>query len=343
MGAQPVAILGTGLVTAVGMSTVSSCCAFRTKATNPSETGFIDSCGDRVLAHAVDLDRPRPALAKLARMASLAIAEALQDLDRSHWPRLAMLLCAAEPERPGRQDGLDERLLPLLQDELGVVFGKGSALVARGRVGVAVALARARQLLPSAERGVLIVGVDSLLSRPALSHFDREDRLLTADNSNGFMPGEAAGALWVGHAAGLEAPFLCTGIGFGVEPAPIGSGEPLRAEGLTQAIKASLGEAGRQMHEMAFRITDLSGEHFYFKEAALALARTMREPAESFDLWHPAECTGEVGAASGATVIAAAMEACRKGYAPGPRMLAHWSGDSGQRAAVTLEFAGSAP
>lgn len=343
MGAQRLDILGTGLVTAVGTSTAASCCAFRTKAANPSKTEFIDSCGNWVMAHAVYLDKPWRALTKLAKMASMAITEALHELDLKHWQRLPLLLCVAEPDRPGRQDGLDERLLPLIQNELGVSFGKGSALVARGRVGVAVALARARQLSPTEEFGVLIVGVDSMLSWPTLNHFDREDRLLTEANSDGFMPGEAAGALWVGNGVGRKATLLCTGIGFGVEPAPIGSGEPLRADGLTQAIKASLAEAGRQMHEMAFRITDLSGEHYYFKEAALALTRTMREQKETFDLWHPAECTGEVGAASGATVVAAAVEACRKAYAPGHRILAHWSSDEGQRAAVTLELAGAAP
>ena len=152
------------------------------------------------------------------------------------------------------------------------------------------------------------------------------------------MPGEGAGALWIGAGEARSPQLLCTGIGFGREPAHIDSGEPLRGDGLTQAIKASLDDAGRQLHDMDFRITDNSGEQYYFKEAALALTRTLRQRKEVFDIWHPAECTGETGATSGAAVIATAREACLKGYAPGPKVLAHWANDSGHRAAVTLEL-----
>jgi 3-oxoacyl-[acyl-carrier-protein] synthase-1 len=103
-----------------------------------------------------------------------------------------------------------------------------------------------------------------------------------------------------------------------------------------------LEDAGRQLHDMDFRITDNSGEHYYFKEAALALSRILRQGKDVFDIWHPAECTGEAGAASGVAVIAAAREACLKGYAPGRNILTHWANDAGQRAAVTLEFQAAA-
>jgi 3-oxoacyl-[acyl-carrier-protein] synthase I len=339
MISRPVTILGTGLVTSVGLTAAASCCAFRAKVTNPFETGFIDSSGAWIMAHQVTLDRPCSGLAKLAKMAALAIEDALQDLARDLWHRLPLLLCVAEAERPGRMAGLDDELITRIQSELSVSFAQPSAVVPHGRVGVAVALAQARHLLGKASTpGVLIVSSDSLLSWPTVSHFERSDRLLTESNSNGFMPGEGAGALWVGAVAARSTQLLCTGIGFGREQAHIDSGEPLRADGLTQAIKASLADAGRPLHEMDFRITDNSGEAYYFKEASLALSRTLRESKESFDIWHPAECTGETGAASGVAVIAAALDACRKAYAPGPRILTHWANDGGQRAAVTLEF-----
>ena len=339
MNSRPIAILGTGLVTSVGLTTAACCCAFRAKITNPFETGFIDSNGAWIMAHQVSMDRPYSGLTKLAKMAALAIEEALQDLNKDQWHRLPLLLCVAEAERPGRMAGLDDQLLTQIQSELGVSFAQPSALVPQGRVGVAVALAQARALLGSTDiRGVLIVSADSLLSWPTLSHYEREDRLLTEANSNGFMPGEGAGALWVGAVDGRSPQVLCTGIGFGREPAHIDSGEPLRADGLTQAIKASLADAGRQLHDMDFRITDNSGEQYYFKEASLALSRTLRQPKEAFDIWHPAECTGEAGAATGAAVLATARQACLKGYAPGRNILTHWANDAGQRAAVTLEF-----
>lgn len=343
MSARPIAILGTGLVTSVGLTAAACCCAFRAKISNPFETPFIDSSGAWIMAHQVSLDRPWPGLTKLAKMAVLAIEEALDGLNRDEWHRLPLLLCVAEAERCGRMAGLDDQLLTQIQSELGVSFAQTSALVPHGRVSVAVALAQARALLGStAIPGVLIVSADSLLSWPTLSHYEREDRLLTESNSNGFMPGEGAGALWVGAVEGRSTQLLCTGVGFGREPAHIDSGEPLRADGLTQAIKASLDDAGRQPHDMDLRITDNSGEQYYFKEASLALSRTLRQRKEDFDIWHPAECTGEAGAASGVAVIATAREACLKGYAPGRNILTHWANDAGQRAAVILEFRGAA-
>ncbi|MFN0314422.1 MAG: hypothetical protein ACKVQA_05220 [Burkholderiales bacterium] len=343
MSARPLTIRGTGLVTSVGLTAAASCCAFRARITNPCETQFIDSSGAWIMAHQVNLDRPCAGLTKLAKMAALAIDEALQDIDQEQWHRLPLLLCVAEAERPGRLEGLEDQLLTQIQGELGVSFAQQSAVVPLGRVGVAVALAKARALLDLPNSlGVLIAGTDSLLSWPTLSHYEREDRLLTESNSNGFMPGEGAGALWVGAGEGHLPQLICTGIGFGRETAHIDSGEPLRADGLTQAIKASLEDAGRQLHDMDFRITDISGEQYYFKEASLALSRTLRQRKEEFDIWHPAECTGECGAASGVAVIAAAREACHKAYAPGHNILTHWANDAGQRAAVTFEYRAAA-
>lgn len=339
MSSRPVAILGVGLVTSVGLTAAACGCAFRAKVTNPIETQFIDSSGAWIKAHQVTLERPCSGHSKLVKMAALAIEEALHAFKRDQWNRLPLLLCVAESDRPGRVADLDNLLMAQLQNELGVTFAQGSALVPHGRVGVAVALVQARALMDQSKmQDVLIVCADSLLSWPTLSHYERADRLLTEANSNGFMPGEGAGALWVGRVEARSAQLVCTGVGFGSETAHIDSGEPLRGNGLRQAIRASLKDAGCQLHDMDFRVTDNSGEQYYFKEAALALSRTLRQVKDTFDIWHPAECTGEIGAASGVAVVIAAREACFKGYAPGHHILSHWANDAGQRAAVTLEF-----
>ena len=338
MKAAPIAILKTGLVTSVGLTAPSSCAAIRGKVSNPSETRFIDSGGEWIMAHQVTLDQPWRGLSKLTKMAAMVIEEAMADVPRNERAQIPLLLCVAEPDRPGRLDGLDDRLFADIQVELGAKFAPQSAIVAHGRVGVAVALAQARALLVSGCARVLVAAADSLLTWPTLSHYERQDRLLTARNSNGFMPGEGAGALLVGAGEGWAGELVCTGIGFGREAAHLDSGEPLRAEGLSLAIKAALADAGCAMHDVDFRITDLSGEQYYFKEAALALSRTLRQRKEEFDLWHPAECTGEQGAAAGLAVVALADTACRKGFTKGPNILAHMANDAGQRAALSLRF-----
>ena len=131
---------------------------------------------------------------------------------------------------------------------------------------------------------------------------------------------------------------LCTGVGFGTEKAHIRTEEPLRGEGLTNAIREALAECGCEIDEMNFRITDLSGEQYYFKEASLAVGRTLRKLKEEFDIWHPAECIGEAGALAGVAIVAVAYAACHKKYALGPNILLHMANDDGQRAAAIIQF-----
>jgi len=339
MSPQHLVIRRTGLVTSVGLTAEQSCAAFRARISNPTETRFIDSGGEWIVAHQVPLEQHWRGLTKLARMAALAIEEALQDVSRGQWHSVPLLLCVAETERPGRTAGLDDELLLLIRRDLGVGFADASAVVTQGRVGVAVALMQARNLIARGGHSrVLIAATDSLLNWPTLSHYEREERLLTGRNSNGFMPGEAAGALLIEASAGGACELVCSGIGFGREIAHVNSGEPLRADGLSQAIKAALADCSCAMHDMDYRITDLSGEQYYFKEAALALSRTLRKRKETFDIWHPAECTGETGAAAGAAVIALADAACRKSFSIGPNILAHMANDAGERAALSLQY-----
>jgi 3-oxoacyl-[acyl-carrier-protein] synthase I len=337
------AIQRVGLITAVGASAPASCAAARAKISNPSDTRFTDGKGRWILAHQVELERPWRGITRLARMAAMAIEEALYPMPRAQWRQLPMILCVAEFDRPGRAEDLDSELATQIRQLLGVRFDESrSTVIAQGRVALAVALKAARGAIAQGKcEQVLVVAADSLIGHGTLSAYEREGRLLTDDNSNGFMPGEAVGALLLGRADRVRTQpghLLVTGLGFASESAHITSDEPLRGEGLAAAVKGALSEAGLEMHDIDHRIADLSGEHFYFKEASLALSRTLRGRKDSFDLWHPAECTGEVGAASGAVMLAVAEAACRKGYALGRRILAHWASDSGHRAAATLQW-----
>jgi 3-oxoacyl-[acyl-carrier-protein] synthase-1 len=207
-------------------------------------------------------------------------------------------------------------------------------------VGLGIALQQARRLLYGENiPRVIIAGVDSLLVGPTLSTYEEQDRLLTSQNSNGFIPGEAAAAVLVGPALATdEAQLLCLGIGSGVERAIEQSGLPLRADGLVQAIRAALAEAGCSLGAMDFRITDVSGGQYSFKEASLALTRILRERKEEFDIWHPADCIGEVGAAIGVVILAVCLAAARKAYVPGNNILCHLASEDGKRVAMVFTY-----
>lgn len=323
------------MVTSVGLNAPASATAIRAGVSAASETQFIDWGGQRIIAHSAPLALPA-GRAKLVRMVAMAIDECLGAAAPGATTGVPLLLCVAEPDRPGRLDALDASLIAEIEAELGMRFAASSRVIAQGRVGGLVGLQHARSLIHSAQaNAVVVAGVDGYIAWPMLSAFEIRRRLLTSQNSNGFVPGEAAGAVQV-TAPHADAAWLCAGVGFALEAATLESGEPLRGVGLAQAIRAAADQAGCSAHQFDFRVCDVSGEQYYFKEAALAMARLVREPRDSAELWHPAECIGEVGAAAGPIVLALAACAYDRGYAPGPRVLCHFSNDAGERAAALL-------
>lgn len=330
------AIVGSGLVTGVGLKAPASCAAIRCGIDNFQETRFMDSGGEWLLGCEVPLEKPWRGKAKLLKMAAFAIKECLEGNKQVHPELTPLILCLSEHERKGRVIDDDTQFFLDLQNELGVKFHEKSCVVAKGHIAVAVALKQARVLFQELNiNHVLIAATDSLLVGPTLNHYEKHERLLSSDNSNGFIPGEAGAALVIEPAIAKQGnQLVCHGLGFGLEKAHVYSEEPLRADGLVTAIKASLDDAGCGESVLDFKITDISGEQYYFKEASLAFSRIDRTKREEFDIWHPADCVGDVGAVSGAVMVAVLKAACEKAYTKGNHMLAHLSNDDDKRASM---------
>jgi 3-oxoacyl-[acyl-carrier-protein] synthase-1 len=334
---RPLAILATGMMTGVGLDAPSSCAAIRCAIDRFEETRFIDSGGEWIVVSTVPLDPPVRGRARLIEMAAAVIQECLDQHPGLPLSEIPMFLCLAEPDRPGRLDGLDESLLDDLGKRLGQQLHGRSRVIANGRVGGVQAVSRAARRIEQGYAVCLVVGVDGFVHAKTLAGYERKRRLLTSTNSNGFIPGEGAAAVLFGPAESHPAaPMICRGIGYGREAATIESDEPLRGDGMAEAFRAALADAGCNFDEIDYRLADVSGEQYGFKEAALAIARTVRKVKSEFDIWHPADCIGEIGAAVAPCVLAVASAAARKRYAPGPGVLAHFGNDDGQRAAVVL-------
>ncbi|MBK8167228.1 MAG: hypothetical protein IPK64_14905 [bacterium] len=336
MGA--IAIYSSGMVTGVGLDAPSSCAAIRVGITGFVETRFMFG-GEWLQGCPVPMPEPLRGVAKLRRMAAAAIAECLEAANAGVLARYPLLLCVAEPERPGRFSDLGPALLNDVAVELGAVLHPDSRLFAGGRVGGVHALEHARRLITAGAPGCVVAGTDTLLVAGTLEACNAARRLVTAEHSDGFIPGEAAAAVLVGPVRRqVAAQLLCMGLGFGEESAPLGSGEPLRADGLVQAIRAAFADARCEYTDVQFRLTGNNGESYGFKEAALAMSRTLRQRKEAFDIWHPVDCIGEVGAATVPVLLGVMQAASFKGYAPGPGALCQISGDDAQRAALVVQL-----
>jgi 3-oxoacyl-[acyl-carrier-protein] synthase-1 len=330
-----VSVLSCGAVTSVGLNAEATCAAIRCGLTNPTTTRFMDSSGEWLIAYEAPLSAAR-GHSKVMAMCVQALRECLAKVPRQDWNSIPVFVCLAESTRAGGATHAPTEFLADLQRAVECKFSADSAVIAGGRVGVAMALQSARQLLDqNRARHAVIVGTDSLVEWQTLRALVEQGRLCTNRNSNGFIAGQAACAVLVGLYDAAAAAHV-EGIGFGDEPAPIDSEIPSRAEGLTVAIRAAFLDAGVTTFEPDFRISGLSGEQFFFKEAAVAASRALKYRREQLELWHPADCVGEVGAAVGPLLLAVAHSAYAKGYAVGPRALLHLSNDGSERAAILV-------
>ena len=332
------AILGSGMITGVGLSAPASCAAIRLGINGFVETRFMFA-GEWLVGCPVPLEEGWRGEEKLLRMVLPAIEECLQGLGSFPLHEIPLLLCVAERERPGRFAGLGSGFLERVQERLGKRFHSESVLIEKGRVGGLEAIDRARSLIARGSRYCVVAGVDTFLVASTLVDLEDQRRLKTEDNSDGLIPGEAGAALLLASSDRCSSDCLeCLGFGYGSEPALMNSGQPLRAEGLVQAIREAMQDGGVAWGDLDYRITDLSGSQYGFKEAALALTRMLRERKEKFDIWHPADCVGEVGAAAAPCILGVALAAAQKNYAPGPGTLCHFAADGSERAAIVLRY-----
>ncbi len=332
-------ILSTGMVTAVGLDAASSCAAMRGALDGIVETQFIVPGGDWLLGAPVPLPRDWLGEKRMAHLAAGAVVDALDGQDAAR-ADLQVILCLAEDSRPGRPVRDVDRFGARVLEFSGLPARTKLHAVSHGRPSGIVALERVRRMFSRGEaKHALILGVDSLLTGPAVAHFLRERRLLMPGNANGFIPGEAAAAILC--AAGPPTHFTLTGLGLAREDAYLynSADRPLRGDGMTTACRDALVMSGITYGAIDYRVTDMSGEAYFFKQSALAMQRLLREHRDVQDLWTPADSVGNVGAAMVPLMVGWALTAFEKGYSPGNPLMIEASGDDGGCGAAVFRSA----
>ncbi len=330
-------ILSIGMVTAVGLDAPSSCAAMRARLDGFQETRFIGAGGDWLVGAPVPLPRNWIGEKRLAHLAAGAIVEAFQTVPKARVGETALILCLAEETRQGRLAPDGQSLLKRIGEIVEVATHQRSRIIAHGRPSGIVALQQARKMLAEGEAEyVMIAGVDSYLSTASIAQYLNDSRLLTADNPNGFIPGEAAAAVLCGNPS--SGGLALHGVGLARENAFIYNPDdlPLRGDGMTGAYRQAFKETGIEMNRLGYRIADLIGEQYWFKQSALTSLRLIRGRHEFQDIWSPAESLGNIGAAVVPAMIGMAFTAARKGYAASNPVLVEASGDDGACGAAVL-------
>ncbi|WP_280152283.1 hypothetical protein [Piscinibacter sp. XHJ-5] len=340
----PLTVLASGMVTALGFNAPASLAALRAGISAIGQTVWVDTESGQPLSGAkISLPQWWEGLDKLADLAAPAIHECLVAAQPEPPQRIPLLLGIAAAGRRARTPGIDEGLLEAIETRLDLAHHPRSRVFAQDQAGCAMALLEAQNLIVAgAARRVVIAGVDSFLHQPTLETYIDQRRLMTPGNSNGFFPGEAGCAVLVGMGGAASDGLRIEGFGIGREPATIESTLPLRAVGLTQAVQEALDNAGLAMSDVSYRLTDLSGEHYKFKEAAFVAGRLDSGERDGvLELWHPIEFLGEIGAAVLPCLLAQALHAAQEDYAPGPVALCHIGTEDGIRAALVVSMHGA--
>ena len=330
-------IESTGLVCSVGLTAESACAAMRAGIANFQELPYLDNQGEPIIGAMVpglppDMKRGE----RLGEMLAMAVADCLKDKAIQSLENIPILVGLAEPDRPGGGAGLVDKIFARMNEKLGLRFHPQlSRTITAGHTSGFEGLRIARELFKNSEvSACLVCGVDSYINASSLLWLDRHQRLKTEENSDGVIPGEGAAAVLVTKRPSPNTSMAVniSGLGFAKEAATVFNEEPLLGIGLAEATKDALREAGIQLNEADFRISDVTGESYGFREQALSLSRVMRSRKEEFPIWHSSDSIGDIGAASGSSQLVIYWHSGRKDYFPGKKAVCYTSAVQGARA-----------
>jgi 3-oxoacyl-[acyl-carrier-protein] synthase I len=210
-----------------------------------------------------------------------------------------------------------------------------SRVIARGRQSAPVVLAEARAMILSRRsEACLVAGVDSLVEPARLEPLVAAGRVRDGVNLDGFTPGEASACLMLARARPSHGGAFLLGLGAADERGRWHGEPPITGAGLGSAFRAALADAGTSAADLAYIAHDISGQHAAFEELALALGRLPARQSDA-EVWGPATCIGETGAAAGFVSLAMLAFYVAKGVLAGPA-LASLVSEGGVRGAAVI-------
>jgi 3-oxoacyl-[acyl-carrier-protein] synthase-1 len=335
---EPLWILGSGAVTAIGLSAAQTCAAIRASVSGFVEWDLSHLSPDLAPAKAAiaplrSAPRDNQLFTRLVEMAASAIGECLADSSVSP-ERCALLLGVRETFRSHPNlDGRDGELIVAIERKLQVRFDPQSRVVPQGKAATFIALGAARDLLATQRvQSCIVGGVDSLVNWYDFKRFSRAYRLLMEGVPQpGFIPGEGAAFIAVTDRTIATPRGKILGVGWAQEDDSVtvlSDGHPT-GRGLQRALEATVLDAQVPEPRIDFRISDLNGEFYRGIESMLAVTRFYKTRREDAVAWLPAACVGDIGAGVGALLVVVGVTGMAKGYAPGAIAMCEVSADTG--------------
>jgi 3-oxoacyl-[acyl-carrier-protein] synthase-1 len=275
---------------------------------------------------------------RLLQLGTVALAECLAAFPDE---RPVLPLTLALPEMETKRPGDPDAFLRNLNVQAGSVFEASlSEASHRGRAGGLSAIGQAAWLIQSGQVEFAVAGgVDSYRDLFVLGKMDAAGRVKSRENLDGFIPGEGCACLLLGTmqdaaAAGLSPIAVISLVAEGMEHGHLGSEEPYRGDGLSDTVR-QLVQSGVVSGPITEVYSSMNGESHWAKEWGVTFSRNHSAFREDHGMHHPADCTGDTGAASGPLMVGMASLGVRDGYRASPALV-YASSDTGARTALVV-------
>ncbi len=335
---SPVVVAGVGARTAIGATAPATAAAARAGISGFANHAFmVDTAGKKmIVASAPYISIDITGSARLMELALPAVREALAPLG-SQRPTLPVFI-GLPPDRPGRAKDTATTVLFQLREYLLDYRISQLVPIETGHAAGAMALQSAWEVVRSGRvEYALAGGVDSYLEPETLEWLEENDQLHSSglhNNAYGFVPGEAAGFVLLGSSKAIERDKLrahleLVSAATTRETKLIKTDTVCTGEGMTELFRALA--CGPPPWLADYLYCDMNGEPYRAEEFGFATVRAGKLFRDPSAFTAPADCWGDVGAASGPLFLQLIDAATRKGYAQGKVIAAFTSSESGER------------
>lgn len=247
---------------------------------------------------------------RLLRLATPALEQIYQQIEAMPTVELsaplAMFLAGPEPI-PNAPLPIRSVFLKHLQTQTETPIDlNNSKVFPMGRAGAFFALESAFQYLQTSTQPYAIIGgVDSFWHATTLSKFMQDNRVKTdTGGMDCFVPGEGAGFILLSKQPLTNNNSAITRPGLASEEGHRYSDEPYLGNGLAQAFTQAINYANTENITAIY--SSLNGELFGGKEFGVAQVRNSKVISAESNHEHPADCYGDLGAATGPVLMSLA-------------------------------------
>ena len=187
----------------------------------------------------------------------------------------------------------------------------------------------------------LVGGIESYFHADTMEWLDANRQLAGSVSRSGFVPGEGAGfcllmAEQVMARLGLKPLARVSAVATGKETKLIKTSDICLGEGLSETVRNAVSSLRPPEERVNDIFCDINGERYRNEEWGFVCLRLSQYFDDPTAYRSPAECWGDMGAASGPLLAMLVCQAYVRGYSQGPRAMLWASSEGGRRGAAVL-------